>query len=246
MRDDNQQGILIAIEGIDGAGKTSQVSRLCSALIAAGEDVVASKEPTTGIWGQRIRHSAQHGRMSPQDELQAFLADREEHVDQLIAPALANGKVVVLDRYFYSTVAYQGARSALDPCDFYRDMRSRFPVPDVTYLIDVLPEVGLDRVERVRGDEPNHFERLDLLVNNRATFLRLLGCAPEMHRIDGHPDVESVYQQIAKHLVDGVLKAKRCLKPYDCDVLYCAYRMSGECRWPRKRAAILSHSVVHH
>jgi dTMP kinase len=182
--------------------------------------------------------------MEPLEELQAFLADRAEHVECLIAPSLEAGQIVILDRYFYSTIAYQGARSGMDPCQFYNEMREKFPVPDVTYLIDVLPEVGLHRVEKLRGDVPNHFERLDALTHTREAFTQLLDCAPEVHLIDGHPDIDCVFQQLAHHLVDGVLKAKRCVKPYDCDIFYCSYRETGECTWPKKRAAILSSSVA--
>jgi dTMP kinase len=240
MQTKSSRGILIAVEGIDGAGKTTQVARMRDALTAAGEIVVASKEPTTGAWGQKIRESAQNGRMAPDEELQAFLADRKEHVESLIAPSLSDGKIVLLDRYFYSTVAYQGARSGIDPCTLYAEMRERFPIPDVTYVIDVLPEVGLHRIAKLRGDTPNEFERLEDLAQNRQSFLRLLECAPEICRVDGHPDTSVVFHEIAHNLVDGVLKAKRCFKTYDCDIFYCSYRQTGECTWPAKRAAILA------
>lgn len=238
-------GILIAVEGIDGAGKTTQVARLRDGLMAAGEQVVASKEPTNGVWGQRIRESAQSGRLEPEEELQAFLADREEHVRNLIAPSLAEGKIVIVDRFFYSTIAYQGARTGTDSCSLYEEMRNRFPVPDVTYLIDVLPEVGLHRIANFRGDIPNEFEKLDDLSHIRQAFLRLLDCAAEIQLVDGHPSPDTVFHEIAHQLVDGVLKAKRCVKPYDCDVFYCSYRESGECKWPAERAKILSAASAH-
>src|SRR5207253_402183 len=104
-------GILIAIEGIDGAGKTTQVARLCKALEAVGETVVRSKEPTNGPHGRRVRESAQNGRLDPHEELATFLDDRREHVATVIGPALGRGEIVILDRYFYSTIAYQGPRT---------------------------------------------------------------------------------------------------------------------------------------
>jgi dTMP kinase len=107
-----KEGILLAVDGIDGAGKTTQVKLLADALRAAGENVLASKEPTDGQWGRRLRQSAQNGRLSLEDELHAFIEDRKEHVATTILPALAAGSVVLLDRYFYSTIAYQGARGA--------------------------------------------------------------------------------------------------------------------------------------
>ena len=98
-RDDG--GILIAFEGIDGAGKTTQVDLVASFFERAGEAFVRSREPTDGPWGRKIKESAVNGRLSPAEELEAFTEDRKEHVRQLIAPALAAGKVILLDRYFY-------------------------------------------------------------------------------------------------------------------------------------------------
>src|SRR4051812_44926791 len=129
-----QAGIFIAIEGIDGAGKTTQVERLYNALSAADEIVVRSKEPTDGPHGLRIRASAQNGRMNPHEELAAFVADRREHVAKVIRPALSRGEIVILDRYLYSTIAYQGPRTGHLPCELYAEMQE-FPIPDITFLI---------------------------------------------------------------------------------------------------------------
>jgi dTMP kinase len=229
-------GILIAVEGIDGAGKTTQVDRLCDILSRVGETVVRSKEPTNGPHGRRLRESAQTGRLDAHEELQAFIADRREHVRNVIKPALSRGETVVLDRYFYSTIAYQGERTGHHPCELYQDMRE-FPTPDITFLIDVSPEIGLHRVSG-RGDIPNEFERAAALTTIRGLFLQLLECAPEIHVINGFPDIESVQQEIIHKLVD-VLKPKRCYKSWDCDELYCSYRTTGECTWPAERAKLL-------
>src|SRR5262245_42547095 len=96
-----QPGILIVVEGIDGAGKSTQVRRIAEALRAVGETVVQSREPTDGPWGRKIRESAVSGRMSLADELHAFVEDRREHVAGVIRPALDRGEIVVLDRYYY-------------------------------------------------------------------------------------------------------------------------------------------------
>ena len=232
-----QSGILIAVEGIDGAGKTTQVEKLCGALSAVDEIVTRSKEPANGQYGRRLRESAQNGRLDPHDELDTFIADRREHVEHVIQPALSRGDIVVLDRYFYSTIAYQGPRTGHRPCALYEKM-GEFPTPDVTFLIDVPPEIGLHRVSASRGDIPNEFERIESLKVTREAFLELEGCADEICRIDGTPGIDAVYHQIIDCLVE-VLAKKRCLKPWGCDMLLCAYKATGECTWPSERARLL-------
>ena len=103
-------GLFIVLEGIDGAGKSTQIRCLTEKLAASGRPPVVSREPTDGPHGRRLRESATRGRLSAEEELATFLADRREHVSNLILPSLAAGKVVVLDRYYFSTAAYQGAR----------------------------------------------------------------------------------------------------------------------------------------
>ncbi len=135
-------GILVAFEGIDGAGKTTQANRLAERLRAADIDFVQSKEPTSGKWGTLLRASATTGRLSPEDELAAFVNDRREHVETLIRPALKAGKVVIVDRYYFSTVAYQGARG-LDAAEVMRANEAFAPEPDLLVLLEVAPEVRI-------------------------------------------------------------------------------------------------------
>lgn len=165
------RGIIIAIEGIDGAGKSSQAGRLVAWFEAQGRDVVVSHEPTAGPWGRKLRESAASGRLSPQDELDYFLKDRAQHVSELIAPALAAGKVVILDRYYFSSMAYQGARG-FDPAEIRRLNEAIAPVPDLLLVLDVEVDVGLSRI-RARGDTANEFEKRDSLQRCREIFLSL-------------------------------------------------------------------------
>jgi dTMP kinase len=95
------RGLFIVIEGIDGTGKSTQAQRLGEWFKAQGREVILSREPTAGPWGQKVRASGETGRLSAEDELQYFLNDRQQHVQELIAPALAAGKVVILDRYYF-------------------------------------------------------------------------------------------------------------------------------------------------
>src|SRR5688572_15418123 len=105
------RGRLIALEGLDGCGKTTQAARIAEALHARGRDIVQTREPSEGPMGRKIRELARAGERVPAErELQLFTDDRRDHVAQVIEPALAAGRWVITDRYYLSTVAYQGAR----------------------------------------------------------------------------------------------------------------------------------------
>ena len=184
--------MLVAFEGIDGAGKTTQVRLLEARLRNDGIPFISTKEPTQGPWGQKIRSSAQSGRMSPADELDAFVRDRREHVAGLIEPSLAAGKVVIVDRYYLSTVAYQGARG-LDPAGLLA-LNSFAPAPDVLIILDVEPSLGLQRI-RQRGDRADLFELEEELAKARAIFRAL--DLPGLHLLDGTLPIESLHADIS-------------------------------------------------
>jgi dTMP kinase len=110
------RGVLLALEGIDGCGKSTQAELLAAALRERGLEVILTCEPTDSPLGHKIREYFQGPEryLSPKEELNLFMADRREHVAEVIDPALAEGKIVIADRYYYSSVAYQGALG-LDP-----------------------------------------------------------------------------------------------------------------------------------
>lgn len=164
-------GALVALEGIDGSGKTTQTELLERWGRAAGLEVVRSKEPTAGPWGMKVRNSKFSGRLSEAEELECFIRDRQEHVANLLLPAMARGALVLVDRYYYSTVAYQGARG-LDPATLLERNRAFAPVPNLVVLLDLDPQVGLRRIHE-RGLGQDAFESLDALTRSRAIFLGL-------------------------------------------------------------------------
>ncbi|HBN54534.1 MAG TPA: dTMP kinase, partial [Stenotrophomonas sp.] len=141
-------GLLIAIEGIDGAGKSTLARGLADLLEQAGAGVVLSKEPTDGPWGTRLRASAATGRLSPEEEVDLLLRDRRQHVEERVVPALERGEVVILDRYFPSMVAYQGAAGL--PVDELLHLNAFAPRPHLLLLLDLPPATGLARI-RARG-----------------------------------------------------------------------------------------------
>jgi len=186
-------GLFIVIDGIDGTGKSTQARRLGDWFTSRGRDVVLSCEPTDGPWGRKLRESASTGRLSPEDELQYFLNDRRDHVEQKIAPALAAGKVVILDRYYFSTMAYQGARG-FDPAAIRRMNESFAPVPDLLLILDLDVDTAHQRIGH-RGDSTNEFEKRESLERCREIFLSLKD-EPFARVIDSNGTLDDVTEQI--------------------------------------------------
>ena len=187
-------GRLIAFEGVDGSGKSTQIRLLAEALGAAGRDVVETREPTEGAFGRRIRAMARSGeRVAPLEEQRWFVEDRREHVHVVIEPALAAGRIVLTDRYTLSTAAYQGARG-LDPARLLAEGEAEFPLPDLALVLEVPPEVGLARVAaRGRPREPA-FEDADYLAQVAAAFRTLE--RPYILRVDASHPAAAVHRAI--------------------------------------------------
>ena len=187
-------GFLIAIEGIDGAGKTTQAHFVQSALKDRNLTVIRTKEPTTGQWGQVLRDSALTGRLSLEEEVDTFIKDRRQHVEEVIQPALREGYVVIVDRYYFSTAAYQGARG-VDPEELIRRNEEFAPEPDLLVLLDVEPNVGLKRI-KTRGDRANHFEKTDTLTKAREIFLSI--DKPYLYRLNATESAEHLRDKIVR------------------------------------------------
>lgn len=196
----NSPGWLVVVEGIDGAGKSTVLRKLADHCSQRGFQFVLSGEPTRGPWGMKLRRSMVEGRLSLDEELSLFLKDRAEHVESVIRPALAAGKVVLLDRYYISTAAYQGARGA-DPEAILRANERFAPKPDLALLLDFDPEGGLGRI-RARGDAPNTFEELDQLRAVRGIFHDLQ--RDFIRKVDASRSEDDVWSQ-CQEIFDGLV-----------------------------------------
>lgn len=187
-------GRLIVMEGLDGVGKTTQAQLLAANLRRRGWPVVLTQEPTAGPFGQRIRQLRRGRRqeVTPREELALFLADRREHVQQVILPALAAGKIVIADRYYYSSMAYQGALG-LDPGEIAAQHDRFAPEPDLVILLELSPGERNRRLAQ-RGTAPDSFEEAGYLAKVKAIYDRLH--LPQLCRIDASGSETEVQARI--------------------------------------------------
>lgn len=192
-----QKGILIAIEGIDGAGKTTQTRLLVARLAREGYPTRTFHEPTNGQWGKKIKRIAEHGRQNvdPKKELEFFHLDRREDVETNIAPSLQKKNIVIMDRYLYSSVAYQGALG-IDPHEIYEINKEFAPIPDVTIILDITPRIAIERIRHGRKEIPNHFERKENLKKVRRIFLEFIAPKSEVRVLKGDRNEEIIAKDI--------------------------------------------------
>lgn len=160
-------GGLIVFEGIDGTGKSTQIKALSEFMNSLGQKTVTGYEPTHGIWGKKLRDSMVSGRLSHEEEIDLFLKDRRDNVEHFILPHLEQGFWVLLDRYYFSMMAYQGARGD-DPRELRQRNEAFAPVPSLVIWLDIPVETALERIGS-RG-EANEFEKSDQLQKCRDIF----------------------------------------------------------------------------
>ncbi len=198
-------GVLIVLEGIDGSGKSTQGRLLADWLTGLGYEVVMSREPTDGVHGQRTKAIAELGRegLTPRQELDLYIEDRREHVEKIIRPALDAGRIVIVDRYYLSTIGYQGALG-LDPEMIRRENESFAPIPDLIILFDIHPKEGLDRISHGRSGGTNVGYEQESYLTRVREIMRSFE-APCLRRVDAAGSVEEVAGRV-QALVDEFLR----------------------------------------
>jgi dTMP kinase len=204
-----KRGILIVFEGLDGCGKSTQLIRAAEMLRAEGYDIVVTREPTDGPWGRRIRSMAKNAEpVAPETELEWFVEDRREHMRGVVEPALAAGKIVLSDRSYISTVAYQGARG-LDPAKILAESEAQFARPDRVLIFELSPEIGLGRVATRGGVEEPAFENLEFQQRVAEIFAQLdtlLG-VEGLVRIDADRCEEAIAKDVQRVLESCLAEA---------------------------------------
>ncbi len=193
------KGLFLVFEGGEGIGKTTQAKLLKAWLEQEGESVVLSREPGGSNLGVEIRKillSHSTGEISPRAEALLYAADRANHVFAVIRPALAAGQVVISDRYFDSSIAYQGAGRVLEPGEVARISRwaTESLFPTLTIIIDLPAEIGLARLQvkdRLESQPIDFHERV------RQEFLQLALLDPERYFVvDGNQSIDQTHTQI--------------------------------------------------
>jgi len=212
-------GKFITIEGIEGAGKSSLIEALKNTAEAKGHQVLCSREPGGTELGAAIRKLLLESNQSPPcplAEVLLFAADRAQHVQKLLRPALEQGKIVICDRFIHSTLAYQGFGRGidLDLLSTLNELATSGLKPDLTLLLDLKPETGLARA-RKRADQGaeeteggwSRFEQEQLDFHNklRAGFLELAkDSSQNIKIINAEAQQDEVHDQ-AKKIVEGIL-----------------------------------------
>lgn len=197
------KGFFICVEGLDGCGKTTQAKILVKNLIARGYEAIYTSEPSGGKIGGFIKKNCLYGRwrMSNVVEALLFAADRFEHVKREIIPALAEGKIVVSDRYVYSSLAYQGA-SGLD-LEWIRLVNGHAVRPDLAIFIDVEPEIAVRRLKQKKS----LMENFETQQKVREVYLKLVESG-ELIRINGGKSKHEVAEEILSIVMQFIGEAK--------------------------------------
>lgn len=204
-------GLFISLEGIEGAGKTTLIQKMIAYFEAKGKEVLLTREPGGSELGQKLRSIILNAeeKICPSAELFLFLADRAEHVESCIKPALTQGKIVLCDRFIDSTVAYQGYGRGMDvkQLQMLNDRATQGLKPDLTIILDLDPKIGLARANS-RNKALNltvregrfEAEALEFHQKIRAGFLALSKQEERFFVVNAEQNVEAVFADVCKKL----------------------------------------------
>ncbi len=199
-------GLLIAFEGIDGSGKTTMARRTAEQLCNEGFHAVYLREPTDGVHGRRLRQiMVSPEQRDPKLEFELFLLDRQEDVQKNIRPVLDAGGIVCIDRYYISSMAYQGALG-IDPEHIRIENEKFAPVPDLILRFKVSIDTALDRISSSRADGANQFEKREYLEKVETIFCQMN--FPDIRDIAAEKPISQVFSETWE-IVNGRIRAQK-------------------------------------
>ncbi|MEM1565382.1 MAG: dTMP kinase [Candidatus Bathyarchaeia archaeon] len=193
----------MCVEGLDGCGKTTQTKILVRELKKMGYEAIYTAEPSHGKIGRFIKRYCLHGgkRVSSIVEALLFAADRYEHVENEVVPALKMGKIVVSDRYVYSSLAYQGAAGL--SLDWIRKINQHALTPDLAIYIDVEPEIVVKRLK----PKKSVMENLETQRKVREVYMHFVESG-ELVRVNGNKPIEEVAKEILSIVLSRLKEIK--------------------------------------
>lgn len=199
--------MFITFEGPDGSGKTTQSKLLHNELLQLKKPVIWTREPGGTQTGQKIRNLLLDNpsvKLSPETELFLFCADRAQHLTEIIRPALAEGKIVICDRYIDSTTAYQSGGRGFDSALIAKlnEYSTNGLTPDLTFLLDIPSSAGLKRATRQKTDKFEQ-ESLDFHQKVRQKYLELAKNNPRIITMDGLEPIDIIFQKIMAYLKEN-------------------------------------------
>jgi len=194
-----QRGTFIVFEGIDGSGKTIHLKEISKKLIENGYQILNTREPSKGKVGIILRDYIyqRNYRLPSESEALLFAADRRDHTKNVIRPALKRGKIVLSDRYYFSSLAYQGAAGVDN--NWIKEMNRFALKPDLAVLLDILPEYSLHRLKRRRSI----YEDSDYLRKVREIYIKLVNKG-ELVKVDADRPKRVVQGELLSMIQDLV------------------------------------------
>ena len=206
-----KKSLFITFEGIEGCGKSTQARMLKEFLVKEGKSVFLTREPGGPKIAEEIREmllSVENKEMLPQTEVLLYMASRSQHTGEWIIPELEKGKIVISDRYYDSTFAYQGAARKINGklIDTIRRYATFGLVPDITFLVDLPEEIGLSRI-LVKDADRLEQESMEFHKRVRVGFLDLAKKEPERFVVlDGNKSIKEIHKQVIYKVLKEINK----------------------------------------
>jgi len=198
------KGLFIVIDGIDGSGKSAILKLLYNYLSSKNEyRIITTREPTDGVHGKKIRAMLKEEKDPDSNKdmlLDLFIKDREYHLKNTVNPFLDSGedKIVLCDRYYYSTIAFQSAQGI--PTKTLIEKNKDFRKPDLALILDISPEIALERISN-RKRKLEKFEQLKFMENIRSNFLELnKHLEDNIKIIDSSKDIDEVFKLVKQEI----------------------------------------------